>query len=245
LSDDGRAGTARPCACQDSDRLPRLLAATAVPPRYRGCRLETFNPGNQDSLLQALRATRDWVDRVQGEHGRTIESGLLFAGPTGVGKTHLACAALLESVRRWGLRGRFVDFTALVHQIQSTFDPTSEESKHEVLEPVMNAELLVVDELGAQQPTAWVSDVLYLLLNHRYSRRLPTLFTTNCSLERRAGRSEINLDAGRSNAAGRAPIEEKIQATLVSRLYEMAVPVLMEAPDHRREVRAHGLRASA
>lgn len=240
LADDGRAGTARPCDCQDRERLPRLLDAAQVPPRYRSCRLESFNPGNQDALIKALRATRDWVEGVQGEDGKTIENGLLFAGPTGVGKTHLACAALLESVRRWGLRGRFVDFTALIHEIQSTFDPSSEESKHEVLAPVMNADLLVVDELGAQQPTAWVSDVLYLLLNHRYSRRLPTIFTTNCSLERRGTRGEVNLDAARIS---RPLLEERVQATLVSRLYEMAVPVIMEAADHRREVRAHGLRA--
>jgi DNA replication protein DnaC len=243
---DGRAGTARPCECQSRERLPLLLDATGVPPRYRSCRFENFNPGNQDALRDALFTTRAWVDDFYREDGRFAETGLLFSGPTGVGKTHLACAALLELVRRYSLRGRFVDFTALIHDIQATFDPSSPESKSEVLQPAMDAQLLVLDELGSQRTTPWVADVLYLLLNHRYSRRLPTLFTTNCLLQRRAPAAErvVNLDAGAAPAPRtREPLEDRVQATLVSRLHEMAAPVVLEARDHRVEVRAHSLGA--
>ena len=130
------------------------------------------------------------------------------------------------------MRGRFADFSSLVHRIQSTFDPSSPESKHDVLDPVIEAPLLVLDELGAQKPTPFVNDVLYLILNTRYTRRLPTLFTTNFRLDRvaAAGASEFDLLASR------------VPPMLVSRLYEMAVPVVLEAADFRREVRMHGLR---
>ena len=99
----------------------------------------------------------------------------------------------------------FVEFTSLIHQIQSTFDPDSPESKRQVLDPLADAELLVLDELGAQQPTPWVRDILYLIINTRYTRRLPTLFTTNYRLEpppaprrRKAGaKRAATLDRGR------------------------------------------------
>ena len=68
---------------------------------------------------------------------------LLLTGEPGSGKTHLAAAVLGALIRRYSLRGRFVDFSSLINQIQSTFDPASPESKHDILDPVMEAELLV------------------------------------------------------------------------------------------------------
>jgi DNA replication protein DnaC len=158
-------------------------------------------------------------------------------------------AVLTELVRTYGVRGRFVDFTSLIHQIQSTFDPRSPESKHQVLDPVIEAELLVLDELGAQKPTAWVQDVLYLVINSRYTRRLPTLFTTNYRLERAAAppaRHPRGLDRGADPepalAEERNLLADRIPPSLVSRLYEMTRPVDLSAvDDFRQDVGRHRL----
>ena len=170
--------------------------------------------------------------------GRPSESGLLFIGPPGVGKTHLAAAALAELVRRYRVRGRFVDFTSLLYQIQSTFDAASPETKQSVLDPVLTTEVLVIDELGAQKPTPWVSEVLYLILNGRYTRRLTTLFTTNYYLEPEGTPPGNALDRG---ATAPAPdlLGSRIPAMLVSRLWEMARPIVIDSDDHRREVKSH------
>ena len=250
---DGGAGRARPCGCRNRDLGPRLLAAAGIPPLYQGCTLEGFKtqastPAEQDQLVRALSVCRRYVDEFLQEDGSFRGTGLLFVGTPGVGKTHLAAAVLSELIRRYRVRGRFVDFTSLVHRIQSTFDPTSDASKHEVLDPVTDAEVLVMDELGAQQPTEWVQNTLYLILNARYTRRLPTLFTTNYRID--AGPKPAAAQAGhqweheqRKQGEDRARrpqphlLKHRVSAGLLSRLYEMARIVSIDTEDFRREVK--------
>lgn len=257
---DGRAGAARPCPCRAENVVPRLVAGAGIPARYRHCRLSNFHVSSsrarQDGqLLQARRIAQQYVDDFlqAGEGGASFRnSGLLFSGPPGVGKTHLAAGVLVELIERYRIHGLFVEFTSLIHQIQATFDPGSPESKRQVLDPLMDAELLVLDELGSQQPTPWVRDILYLVINGRYTRRLPTIFTTNYRLEGqgvaapplRANALDRGLDRGRDAEPVReepALLSTRLPPMLVSRLYEMAQPVVLDGvEDFRREHAIHG-----
>jgi DNA replication protein DnaC len=233
---DGGSGAASRCPCSLRELLPRLEAEAGIPSRYQSCLLDKGDrPGmafqaRQHTLRAALETTRRWVDEYL---AGAREGGLIFVGPPGVGKTHLAAAALSEVIRRYRVRGRFVDFTSLIYQIQSTFDSGNPETKQGVLEPVISAEVLVLDELGAQKPTAWVSEILYLVLNGRYTARRPTLFTTNYPLEGPSGPSPLDRGAGGDLLSSRIP------AMLVSRLWEMGRPVVMMGDDFRREVKSH------
>lgn len=228
---DGGAGAARRCPCVAREMAPRLEQEAGIPARYQGCRLVKGPDGRgmpfhatEHALKVALETTRRWVDEyLTSPRG----SGLIFIGPPGVGKTHLAAAALSEVIQRYRVRGRFVDFTSLIYQIQSTFDAGSPETKQGVLEPVLSAEVLVLDELGAQKPSAWVSEILYLVLNGRYTARRPTLFTTNYPLEGPAGPTPLDRGAGDL-------LSTRIPSMLVSRLWEMGRPVTMQARDYRR-----------
>lgn len=246
-------GSARRCSCAAEHRADRLSQEAGIPDRYAECSLTNFHvptgSGAESLELARARATCEaYVDSFLRTDGTFCESGLLFVGRAGAGKTHLAVACLQEIIRRYGRVGRFVDFTTLVHRMQVSFDPTSEESRRRILDPLGEVDVLVLDELGAQKPTPFVRDLLYLVINTRYARRLPTLFTTNFALTRAPSSENLNLDRGRDapdDEARRAEVtlQQRIGEPLLSRLFEMARPVELEhVQDFRREIGMHRLR---
>jgi DNA replication protein DnaC len=215
---DGRQ-VCRPCACQLERRREELVREAAIPERFRHCTLESFQLWNphDPSLAQAKRRTQEFV-----EAWPLVQKGLLFMGPCGTGKTHLAVAALAELVRRKGVRGFYVNFLDLVVQLQMSFDGTGP-SRGEILEPVLTAELVVLDELGAARPTPWVMDLLYYVLNTRYLGKRITVCTTNYT-------DVANRERGEETLA------DRLSAPVRSRLYEMCEEVRLYGEDYRQHM---------
>lgn len=236
---DRGAGAARRCQCQQRSVLAELLDAAGIPPKYETCDFDSFRTGLDsdptNKLLRALSICRHYVETfLDPESGGWTSRGLLFIGPPGVGKTHLAVATLKELIRRYRIRGRFLDFTAFLGRIQASFDPESEESRHELLDPVLRAEVLVFDELGAQKTTAFVLDTLYLILNTRYGERKPTLFTTNFRLSGADATDSSRTLVEESGMPRSELLADRMSPRLVSRLYEMARPIEIDTADFRK-----------
>jgi DNA replication protein DnaC len=109
-----------------------------------------------------------------------------------------------------------------------------------VLEPIRTVELLVLDDLGASKPSAWVLDIIGLVLNARYNERRMTILTTNYFDESEAAPAGAKLPGGQRVTVKEDTLADRIGARMRSRLYEMCRTVEVYAPDFRREARQAG-----
>lgn len=200
-----------------SVRVGRLISEARIPKRYEHCDLESYLPQNESQKKAKLYVQR-FLDKYP-----QIDVGLLFLGTCGVGKTHLAVALLKQVIMEKGDGGLFYDFRDLLREIQASWNSVSQTSELEVLRPVLEAKVLVLDELGANKPTEWVRDTIAHIINCRYNEEKLTIFTSNY-LDKPAKQGEENLT-------------DRIGMRLRSRLFEMCREVEIQGPDFRQDVK--------
>jgi DNA replication protein DnaC len=225
LESPGGLKQARPCSCRAAALKREKLEAAGIPERYRDCTIEGFYDKGPE-LKKAKRTAREFVDRFP-----FVDAGLLFLGPSGLGKTHLSCAILSELISTKGVRGLYADSSNLMNRIATTFRPESESSREAVLAPYIGAELIVLDEIGATPPHPWVQDVLYDLLNTRYNQKRITIVTTNYADEPEAA------------PGPKMTLEDRVGYRTRSRLYEMCLAVPLSGDDYRKHVLSAQIRS--
>jgi len=161
------------CACWRRESAMRHVDGARIPRRYQHCDFANFRDYNDK-----LRRARQRAHKLAQEFP-VVDRGLFLEGPPGVGKTHLAVAVLRYVVTARGARGVFYDTRDLLRLIRSTYDPVVRTTELEILRPVMTADLLVLDDLGAEKTSEWVEETLNLIVNTRYNERRVTVFTSN------------------------------------------------------------------
>jgi DNA replication protein DnaC len=161
------------CDCWRDTLGRQRLEEARIPKRYLHCTLANFTAYNE-SLVRTVAHARRIADTFP-----QAQKGLFLEGQPGVGKTHLAVAVLKQVIQTAGARGLFYDTRDLLRVIRSTYDPSIRTTEIEVLRPVMQAELLVLDDLGAEKTSEWVDETMNLIVNTRYNERRLTIFTSN------------------------------------------------------------------
>lgn len=189
--------------------LRSALAAAGVGARFLSCSLDSFRPQTktQEKLVQRMRR---YVASLP------TDRGLFIAGPVGTGKTHLAVGILRAAMDLRGIRGRFAMVPAVLAQIRAAIGRGDEEAAH-LLESYQRTQLLILDDLGAERVTDWVREQLFLLVDARYQAMLPTIVTTNDTLE---------------------ALEDHVGQRIVSRIMEMCDGIALDGPDYRKQAKA-------
>lgn len=190
--------------------VSRLLDDSGLGDRFKQRRFETFQ--TDSNTAGAKREAERFCDELQQNPKAT---GLMFVGSYGCGKTHLA-AAILHRCAENGLPGMFVVVPELLARIRTSFR-TDDGKAEEIIDAAKTSKLLILDDLGAEKTSEWVTEQLYMIINYRYEHMLPTVITTN--------------NTG-------AELEQELGRRTLSRLAEMTRPVKIQAGDYRMKFAA-------
>lgn len=178
-----------------------------------------FKPQDQ-SQEEALQYAKQVVDRFP------EELGFLMMGNAGLGKTHLAIGTISELTLQHGIQCIFKDFFYLLSELKEAYSSGTPEN--EVLFPLIDTEVLVIDELGKGRCNEWELNILDQLISKRYNSSKTTLVTTNF-----IAKEYIKEDYDITSLEGR------VGDRIASRLYEMCKFIHIEGKDHRKKNRSY------
>lgn len=175
---NGISGAER-CDCFGVRRTTEREIRASIPPNYANASFENFQlPADNPVARQGLSGVFLEVRRYAKEFPLTDKPGLLLIGNPGTGKTHLAIAALRILLSR-GFDGVFFDYQTLLERIQRGWNATSGTADREAYRTALDAEVLLLDDLGARRISEWVEDTIAAIITHRCNNKKPLIATTN------------------------------------------------------------------
>lgn len=189
---------------KQQERINHLLSKSGIGERFKQRSFENFkiNENNRVAFIKC----KDFVDKFT-----TNIRGIILLGDVGRGKTHLA-AAITNNLTNRLYTVMFGNITNLLSVIKSTYNKDSELSEKDILEIMARVDLLIIDDLGKENPTKNTVSLIYQIINRRYEENKTLVATTNYSM--------TNL-------------KKTIGEATVSRLYEMCELIQLTGNDWR------------
>ena len=221
LIDTNGHSISKRCRCQGIDHRIKMFNQAKVPARYIDAQLSSYQPRDLTGVEALQRAEEfSWSFVPQSR-------GLLIYGGYGTGKTYIAVSIIRILALLRGYQVRFVEFSHLLSALQARFNQThdrytpQEKAKGSLMQSLINAECLVIDELGEGRQSEWAKSILDELITKRYNASGTTILTTN-------------YDPRRSHLGDSDHLEDRVGAKLYSRLQQMCDPMPLFGRDFRK-----------
>lgn len=176
---------------------------------------ENYQGEENQSFIIAKNFVKDY------EEMKKENIGLLFYGSVGSGKTYLACSIANALIEQYQISVKIRNFAQIINELQkSSFDF----DKNAYIESLVNTSVLILDDLGIERDTSYAKEQVYNIVNNRYLKQKPTIFTTNLSYDT-IQNCKDSVEYQR----------------IYSRIIEMCIPVMVVGEDYRKMIQKEKL----
>ena len=181
-------GYAFPCKCRAKNMMKRRIRFAEIPEAFKDMHLNTFrsdvykNSESKAKIILACKMIKEYLKMF--DEAKNSGMGLyIYSKAKGSGKTRMAASIANELIEKHDTCVKFASSTQILSEIKRTFDMDSEYTESHLLDALIMAEVLVIDDFGTEKVTEWVKDRFYQIVNSRYINRKVTIYTSNESLE--------------------------------------------------------------
>ena len=223
-------GYASLCRSPSPNRICSILNNAKIPSRYGYATLKGFSnhPGN---CIQRLGQIVEWLKSFD----KSTSKGLVLEGPVGIGKTYII-AAIAHACARLGISVQFVDFFQLLSELKAGY--SSNKADSDLIKPMIDVDVLIIDELGKGRNSDWEISVLDQLVMGRYNQNKPIIASTNYKMKNSDNIPlfKRQLDQPESSfreAQFEDSLEDRVGERIFSRLMETCHIIEMQGDNFR------------